>query len=96
MFIRPILLVAEDFPTATPSINPTPQTSPADGLLDRLIDAATIPTEDLEIPAALNKLWRISMEGSMYKTVSFIGMIIAVFAVGFWCVKHWQMRWCYP
>jgi hypothetical protein len=90
MFIRPILLVAEDFPTATPSINPTPQISQADGLLDKLIDAATIPTEDLEIPAALNKLWKISMEGGMYKTVSFIGMIIAVFAVGFWCVKLYK------
>jgi hypothetical protein len=90
MFIRPILLVAEDFPTATPSINPTPQISQADGLLDKLIDAATIPTEDLEIPAALNKLWKISMEGGMYKTVSFIGIIIAVFAVGFWCVKLYK------
>jgi hypothetical protein len=31
------------------------------------------------------------MEGSMYRTLSFLAILIAVFAVGFWCVKFYKI-----
>jgi hypothetical protein len=42
------------------------------------------------IPVAIQKLWQLAMEGSLYGLVSSIGGGIAVFAVGFWCVKFYQ------
>jgi hypothetical protein len=42
------------------------------------------------IPVAIQKLWKLAMEGSLYGLVSSIGGGIAVFAVGFWCVKFYQ------
>ncbi len=41
-------------------------------------------------PLALQQLWLIAMNGNLYKLVASIGMLIAVFAVGFWCVKFYQ------
>jgi hypothetical protein len=60
--------------------------STGEGLFDQVWRAATNSTEDLEIPSSLNKLWTIAM----YPTVCFLGMLIAVFAVGFWCVKLYK------
>jgi hypothetical protein len=42
------------------------------------------------IPVAIQKLWKLAMEGSLYGLVSSIGGGIAIFAVGFWCVKFYQ------
>jgi hypothetical protein len=96
MFI-PQILLAETPEQSIPGVTPlvpeaSPGTIPAPGagLLDQLWGAVTNSTEDSEIPAALNKLWKISMEGGMYRTICFLGMLIAVFAVGFWCVKLYK------
>jgi hypothetical protein len=42
------------------------------------------------IPVAIQKLWKLAMEGSLYGLVSSISGAIAIFAVGFWCVKFYQ------
>jgi hypothetical protein len=42
------------------------------------------------VPVALNDLWKIAMEGNLYRLTSGIGLLIAVLAVGFWCVKFYQ------
>jgi hypothetical protein len=96
MFIPQILLAQTpepSIPGVTPLVpNASPGTTPAPGagLLDQLWGAVTNSTEDSEIPAALNKLWKISMEGGMYRTICFLGTLIAVLAVGFWCVKLYK------
>ena len=93
MFIPQVLLAQtseQSIPGVTlltPDSSPGTIPAPGAGLLDQLWGAATNSTEDSEIPTALNKLWKISMEGSMYRTLCFLGVLIAVFAVGFWCVK---------
>jgi hypothetical protein len=48
-------------------------------------------TGTLEMPSILNNLWTIAMNGSMYRTASFSGMLIAAFAVGFWCLKMYRI-----
>jgi hypothetical protein len=93
---NPILLIAEDLspevfeaaPTVAPIAEAAPE--PGAGLLGQVINVLTTPTQDTEIPAALNRLWKMAMEGSMYKTVCFLGVFIAVFGVGFWCVKFYK------
>jgi hypothetical protein len=95
MFNYPFLFVAELDPSvfeAAPTAVTTPAATPTPGagLFGQLFNAITTETEDLQIPAALNKLWKIAMNGSMYKTICFMGMFIAVFAVGFWCVKLYK------
>jgi hypothetical protein len=42
------------------------------------------------VPGALDKLWDIAMDGSMYQIVCRLGLFIAVVAVGFWCVKFYK------
>jgi hypothetical protein len=42
------------------------------------------------VPVALNDLWNIAMQGNLYRLTSSIGLLIAVLAVGFWCVKFYQ------
>jgi hypothetical protein len=88
MFIHQILLAQQSIPGVTPLQPSDP--APGEGLFDQVWGAATNSTEDLEIPSSLNKLWTIAMDGSMYRTVCFLGMLIAVFAVGFWCVKLYK------
>jgi hypothetical protein len=98
MFIPQVLLAeASSIPGVTPSdlSESVPVTSvttapPGEGLFDQLWGAVTNSTQDLEIPAALNKLWTIAMDGSLYKTVCLLGTLLAVFAVGFWCVKLYK------
>jgi hypothetical protein len=98
MFIPQVLLAQSlSIPGVTPSdlSESVPVTSvttapPGEGLFDQLWGAVTNSTQDLEIPAALNKLWTIAMEGSMYKMVCLLGTLLAVFAVGFWCVKLYK------
>jgi hypothetical protein len=92
---NPILLIAEDqqgifetAPTVTPTVEATPE--PGAGLLGQVLNVLTTPTQDNDIPKALNTLWKMAMEGNMYKTVSLLGMLIAVFGVGFWCVKFYR------
>jgi hypothetical protein len=93
---NPILLIAEDqspgifetAPVVAPIVEATPE--PGAGLLGQVIGALTTPTQDTDIPVALNRLWEMAMKGSMYKTVCFLGMFIAVFGVGFWCVKFYK------
>jgi hypothetical protein len=43
------------------------------------------------IPKAFNELWDIAMKGAMYTLVCNIGLTIAIFAVGFWCVKFYKV-----
>jgi hypothetical protein len=96
MFIPRILLAQtpeQSIPGVTqlaPNSSPGTIPAPGAGLLDQLWGAVTNSTEDSEIPAALNKLWKISMEGGMYRTICFLGTLIAVLAVGFWCVKLYK------
>jgi hypothetical protein len=42
-----------------------------------------------DLPKALDDLWYMAMQGSLYKLVAFLGLFIAVLAVGFWCVKFY-------
>jgi hypothetical protein len=42
-----------------------------------------------EVPKALDDLWYMAMRGSLYSLVAYIGLFIAVVAVGFWCVKFY-------
>jgi hypothetical protein len=96
MFIPRILLAQtpeQSIPGVTqlaPNSSPGTIPAPGAGLLDQLWGAVTNSSEDSEIPAALNKLWKISMEGGMYRTICFLGTLIAVLAVGFWCVKLYK------
>jgi hypothetical protein len=91
---NPILLIAEDqqgiFETApvTPTVEAAPELGA--GLIGQVINVLTTPTQDNDIPKALNTLWKMAMEGNMYKTVSLLGVLIAVFGVGFWCVKFYR------
>jgi hypothetical protein len=96
MFIAQVLLAQEQtIPGVTqlePSIVPveTIAEPPGAGLFDQLVSVFTNSTGDTEIPAALDKLWKIAMEGSLYQTMCYLAMTIAVFAVGFWCVKFYM------
>jgi hypothetical protein len=92
---NPILLIAEDqqgifetAPAVAPTVEATPE--PGAGLVGQILNVLTTPTQDNDIPKALNTLWKMAMEGNMYKTVSLLGMLIAVFGVGFWCVKFYR------
>jgi hypothetical protein len=60
----------------------------ANVFLRDLFTAPVAPTDPA--PLALQQLWLIAMNGNLYKLVSSVGMLIAVFAVGFWCVKFYQ------
>jgi hypothetical protein len=57
-------------------------------ILGRGLLSQRSPTDP--IPVAIQKLWKLAMEGSLYGLVSSIGGAIAIFAVGFWCVKFYQ------
>jgi hypothetical protein len=41
-------------------------------------------------PLALQQLWLVAMNGNLYKLVTSVGILIAIFAVGFWCFKFYQ------
>jgi hypothetical protein len=92
MLIAQTLLAQEKSIPGVTLLEPStvPVAEPGAGLFDQLVGVFTNSTEDTEIPAALNKLWKISMEGSMYKTMCLLGALIAVFVVGFWCVKFYD------
>jgi hypothetical protein len=47
-----------------------------------------ISTDDT--PAAIDWLWQVVMDGSMYSIVCGLGLTVAVFAIGFWCVKFYK------
>jgi hypothetical protein len=57
-------------------------------LVNGLLSPTPTPTDPA--PLALQQLWLIAMNGNLYKLVSSVGMLIAVFAVGFWCLKFYQ------
>lgn len=42
------------------------------------------------ISGALDDLWNVSMEGSMYQIIGRLGVLIAVIAVGSWCVNFYR------
>jgi hypothetical protein len=42
-----------------------------------------------DINKALDDLWYIAMQGNLYRLVTSLGLLVAVFAVGFWCVKFY-------
>jgi hypothetical protein len=37
------------------------------------------------ISGALNDLWNVAMDGTLYQIIYRLGLLIAVLAVGFWC-----------
>jgi hypothetical protein len=43
-----------------------------------------------ETSTVLNKLQEISMEGEMYRAICFLGTLIALLAIGCWCVKFYK------
>jgi hypothetical protein len=43
-----------------------------------------------EVPKALDDLWYMAMQGSLYKLVAFFGLFIAILATGFWCVRFYM------
>jgi hypothetical protein len=47
-----------------------------------------IPTDPA--PLALQQLWLVAMNGNLYKLVTSVSILIAIFAVGFWCLKFYQ------
>ncbi len=86
----PQVLLGQSIPGVTllgPSDAAPVTTDPGAGLLDQIIFTLTNDAQDTEIPAALNKLWKVSMEGAMYRTMCLLGLLIGVFAVGFWCFR---------
>jgi hypothetical protein len=44
----------------------------------------------VETPTVFNKLQEILAEGEMYRTTCFSGVLIAVLAIGCWCVKSYK------
>jgi hypothetical protein len=45
--------------------------------------------ESQSIAQSFDTVWKIAMDGNLYKLVCSIGLLIAIFAVGFWCVKFY-------
>jgi hypothetical protein len=41
-------------------------------------------------PKAIDWMWQVVMKGSMYSIVCGLGLTLAVFAIGFWCVKFYK------
>jgi hypothetical protein len=41
------------------------------------------------IAKTFDAVWTMAMDGNLYKLVCTIGLMIAIFAVGFWCVKFY-------
>jgi hypothetical protein len=68
--------------------NPTGP-SAVDNLYNTIFTRNTNVDPD-SVPGALDKLWNIAMDGSMYQIVCRLGLFIAVVAVGFWCVKFYK------
>jgi hypothetical protein len=56
-------------------------------LVNDLFAPPKIPTDPA--PLALQELWLVAMNGNLYKLVTSIGILIAIFAVGFWCFKFY-------
>jgi hypothetical protein len=47
------------------------------------------PGTPVGIAKAFDEVWTIAMDGNLYRLVCTIGLMIAIFAVGFWCVKFY-------
>jgi hypothetical protein len=80
--------------TATASVAPSVSASPvAETSLDLAVKGiqtfGNIRSTDA-IPAAMERLWQVTMTGNMYKMISGFGLMIAIVAVGFWCVKFYK------
>jgi hypothetical protein len=65
------------------------QTPPDLNNIKDFVTAIGISSTDA-MPVALNKLWTIAMDGNLYKLVCSLGLLIAIFGVGFWCVKFYH------
>jgi hypothetical protein len=58
------------------------------GVAGRSLFSPRSPTDP--VPVAIQKLWDLTMQGSLYGLVSSFGVLIAVFAVAFWCLRFYQ------
>jgi hypothetical protein len=65
------------------------QTTPDISNIKDFVNAIGLGSTDA-MPVALNKLWTIAMDGNLYKLVCSLGLLIAIFGVGFWCVKFYH------
>jgi hypothetical protein len=45
--------------------------------------------KSIGIAKTFDAVWTMAMDGNLYKLVCTIGLMIAIFAVGFWCVKFY-------
>jgi hypothetical protein len=45
---------------------------------------------NLALPKAFDKMWTYALNGNMYKLAAGIGMLVAVFGVGYWSVKFYK------
>jgi hypothetical protein len=58
--------------------------------IDSLSDILSNSVSTEAVPKALDDLWKITMEGNFYKLVARLGLLIAVFGIGFWCLKLYK------
>jgi hypothetical protein len=57
-----------------------------DSLRDFLFSSAS----GAAVPRALDMLWTVAMEGTLYSLICRLGLLIAVFGIGFWCLKFYK------
>ncbi len=46
--------------------------------------------KSIGIAKTFDRVWTMAMDGNLYRLVCTIGLMIAIFAVGFWCVKFYM------
>jgi hypothetical protein len=76
-----ILLAQAADPTST-------GTKTIDGITKVLFSKPNVSPDS--VPGALDTLWNIAMNGTMFQIVCRLGLFIAVVGVGFWCVKLYK------
>jgi hypothetical protein len=76
-----ILLAQAADPTST-------STKTIDGITKVLFSKPNVSPDS--VPGALDTLWNIAMDGTMFQIVCRLGLFIAVVGVGFWCVKFYK------
>jgi hypothetical protein len=76
-----ILLAQAADPTST-------GTKTIDGITQVLFSKPNVSPDS--VPGALDTLWNIAMDGTMFQIVCRLGLFIAVVGVGFWCVKFYK------
>jgi hypothetical protein len=82
MFVYSQILLAQSAdPTST-------GTKTIDGITKVLFSKPNVSPDS--VPGALDTLWNIAMDGTMFQIVCRLGLFIAVVGVGFWCVKFYK------